>query len=168
MLRLEVRAFPVLADSALRWSRRGWTLNAVRISSAISAGLRVDAEAESKAGPPGIYPGLFRAPACADWRGAEALRAELFWPAPEPVVFAIRVDDQPGNPAYAERFQREFSVTQGWNSVRIPAAELEQTSGGRPLRLESIRQWGVFLVSDKPMDYFLLGTVRLDLQPESP
>jgi hypothetical protein len=60
MVRLEVRAFPVLADSDLRWSRRGWTLNAVRISSAIPTGLRVDAEAESKAGPPGIFPGLFR------------------------------------------------------------------------------------------------------------
>jgi hypothetical protein len=96
------------------------------------------------------------------------LRADLFWPAPEPVGFAIRVDDHSGYPAAAERFQREFSITQGWNSVRIPAAELGRTSGGRPLRLESIRQWGVFLVSDKPLDYFLLGAVSLELQPETP
>ena len=96
------------------------------------------------------------------------MQADLFWPEAGPAVFAVRVDDRPGNPSYAERFQKEFAVTQGWNAVRIPAEEIAKTPAGRPLRLDQVRQWGVFLVSDVPFDYFLVGTVRLEMQEEKP
>ena len=96
------------------------------------------------------------------------MQVDLFWPESLPAVFAVRVDDRPGNPPYAERFQKEFAVAQGWNAVRISAEEIAQAAGGRPLRLDQVRQWGVFLVSDIPFDYFLVGTVRLEMQEEKP
>ena len=67
------------------------------------------------------------------------------------------MDDLPGNPPYAERFQREFAVTQGWNHVKIPAAQWGTASGGRAMNVEAIRQWGLFLVSaTEGFDYFCL------------
>ena len=96
------------------------------------------------------------------------MQVDLFWPEAWPAVFAVRVDDRPGNPPYAERFQKEFAVTQGWNAVRIPAGEIAQTAGGRPTRLDQVRQWGVFLVSDVPFDYFSVGIVHVELQEEQP
>lgn len=96
------------------------------------------------------------------------MQMDLFWPEAGSAVFAVRVDDRPGNPPYAERFQKEFAVTQGWNAVRIPAEVIAQTAGGHPLHLDQVRQWGVFLVSDVPFDYFLIGTVRLDMSEEKP
>ena len=166
LLRMEVRAFPVLADSRALWSRRGWELNSVQTARANPSGFRVEADSDEGARRP--YPGLFRRPACPDWRSLRALRADLYWPAAASAIFAIRVDDRPGNPPYAERFQQEFSVTQGWNSVQIFGEQIRQTSGGRPMRLETIWQWGVFLVSDVPLDYFLLGTVRIEWPEEHP
>ena len=162
----ESRAFPVLLAPDAAWSRRGWTLNGVRLASASTAGLRF--EQEMAPGKGRTYPGMFRPCRPGDWRGLKCLRAELFWPADTPAVFAIRVDDQPGNPEYAERFQREFTATQGWNSIAIPAAELQRAAGGRLLALDAIRQWGVFLVSEVPFDYFLVGPVRLEMQKETP
>ncbi len=164
---LESRAFPWLVDPAAAWSRRGWTLTGVRLAPAAGPGLRLERDPPDgdQSAP---YPGAFRRPACGDWRGAAGLRAELFWPPESSAVLAIRVDDREGNPPYAERFQREFTVTQGWNLVEIPAAELRQTPGGHPLALAAVRQWGVFLVSDMPFDYFLIGPVRLVMPKETP
>lgn len=163
----EMRAFPVLAEPGSVWTERGWTENGVRMISVSGEGFRVEADPVS-AGEGTAYPGVFRSTACSDWRGAESLRASLFWPATNQVFFALRVDDRAGNAPYADRFQLEFAVTQGWNSVRVPVEDLRRTSGGRPMDLSSIRHWGVFLVSDSPFDYFLLGSVSLDLLQERP
>lgn len=168
MWRTEIRAFPVLAAPGSFWSGRGWTLNSVRISASSENHFRVITRPVMGAGHSAAYPGLFRVPAGSDWRRMESLQAAVFWPGPEPAGFAFRVDDRPGNPPYAERFQFEFAVTQGWNAVHIPAEELGRTFGGRAMRLDSICQWGVFLVSDVPFDYFSLGPVRLNLKQEHP
>lgn len=168
MWRLEMRAFPVLAQPGAGWARRGWTLNACTLSVSPESRFRVAGVNEGKGGRPPAYPGLFRIPVRPDWSRQTALRTAIFWPRPEPGVFAVRVDDRAGNPPYAERFQKEFAVTQGWNAVEIRAAELRRTSGGRPLDLESIRLWGVFLVSPVPLDYFLLDPVRLVPEENGP
>jgi hypothetical protein len=165
MVQAECRAFPALAQPGTVWARRGWALNGVALSSARGSGFKLvpvpDKCAEA-------YPGLFREPAVGDWRGIRRFHADVYWPETTPAAFAIRVDDRPGHPPYADRFQKEFGVTQGWNAVRISAEEIAQTAGGRPLRLDTVRQWGVFLVSDVPFDYFCLGPVGLDMQEEQP
>lgn len=161
----EVRAFPVLARPGSFWAARGWELIGVELD--VDAG-RGFAATPAPGAEPGVYPGLFRAPAVRNWRRAQNLKTTIYWPEAAPAIFAIRIDDRPRNPPYAERFQKEFAVTQGWNEVEIPAAELARAAGGRDLRLERIAQWGVFLVSKVPFDYFLLGPVVLDMQEECP
>lgn len=163
---LESRAFPVLSDPDAAWSRHGWTLNGVRLASSTPGHLRF--ERDPVQGEGDAYPGVFRPSRHGDWRGVQSFRASLYWSMEMSAVFAVRVDDRPGNPPYADRFQREFAVSQGWNSVVIPAAELQRTAGGRSMTLGSVRQWGVFLVSEVPFDYFLVGPVRLEMQEETP
>lgn len=165
MAGMEFRAFPVLAKPGALWSSRGWNLNGVDLAFARGEGFRLSPDPhESRV----AYPGFFRNPVCRDWCGIRSLRLDLYWPSARTAVFAVRIDDRFGNPPYADRFQREFSVGLGWNSVVISAAEIAQTAGGRPLRLDQIRQWGVFLVSDIPFDYFLVGPVGLEMQEEQP
>lgn len=161
---LEKRDFPLLADPARRWAGRGWIENGGRLRRE-EEGFRFLSDDPTT---PAAYPGVFRVPAAKDWRRIEALDTSLYWPEEKPAVMGLRVDDQPGQPPYADRFQREFSVTQGWNRVRIPVRELGRTADGRSLRLDGIRRWGVFLVSGEAFDYFLLGPVRLTLQEETP
>lgn len=161
---LERRDFPILAEPARCWAGRGWMENGGRLHREEEGFLFLPDTPASRT----AYPGVFRVPAAKDWRKTKALELSLYWPEDKPAVMGLRVDDQPGQPSYAERFQREFAVTQGWNRVRIPVRELGQTAGGRPLRLDGIRRWGVFLVSDEVFDYFLLGPVRLTLQEKMP
>ena len=113
-------------------------------------------------------PGLFRTTPHPDWRGMGEIQAAIFWPGDGSAVMALRIDDQEGNPAYADRFQKEFTVTQGWSRVQIPRSEWGWTSGGQPMHVEAIRQWGVFLVSAQAFDYFALGTVKLEPVEERP
>jgi hypothetical protein len=154
----EARAFPVLMVADSVWAETGWQLNAVRLQRSPGQGLRIaPADADT------AYPGLFRAPARKDWRGAQGISLTLYWPDEHPAILAIRADDRPENPAYADRFQQEFTVTQGWNRVWIAGKELARTSGGRPMEMGHIRQWGVFLVSAAAFDYVLMGEVRLEL-----
>jgi len=161
----EARAFPILMQPGARWSARAWSLNGIEIAATGAEGLvcRPVPQAEAVA-----YPGLFRRPVHADWSGIRTLHVRLDWPESMPAVFAVRVDDRPGNPPYADRFQKEFVVTQGWNRVDVSAAELAQASGGRPLHMDRIAHWGVFLVSDVPFDYFSVGIVHVELQEEQP
>lgn len=165
MFGMEFHAFPVLAKPGALWAERGWSLNGVDLSISRRKGFRLNGLPRGKGG---AYPGAFREPACKDWRGTQSLNLELFWPEAIPAIFAVRVDDRPENPPYAERFQRELSVTQGWNSIQIPAEEMAWASGGRPMRLDDIRRWGVFLVSDVCFDYFLIRNVRLERKEEGP
>lgn len=151
----EKGAFPVLADFEASWGQRGWELNGV----ALGEGGRM----LPMAGGGGAYPGLFRTPAVCDWRGVQAFRCQVFWPMTNPVTGVIRVDDRAGNPPYAERFQMEWTLTNGWNDIWIGREELGKTSGGRSMDLGHIHLWGVFLVSPGPFDYFSLRAVRLDL-----
>ena len=164
---MECRSFPVLADRGACWARRGWELNGVRLSTSSGLVFRIE---RVLAGRESVmaYPGVFRAPAWKNWRGLRSWGTTLYWPGPASAVFAVRVDDRAGDPPYAERFQREFVVTQGWNAVEISAEEMSRTSGGRPLRLDQVRSWGLFLVSDAPFDYFLIGETRLHLNEDRP
>ncbi len=161
----EARAFPILMQPGAGWSARSWSLNGIAVAASGAAGLvcRPAPQAAAVA-----YPGLFRRPIHADWSRIRTLHVPLYWPESKPAVFAVRVDDHPGNPPYAERFQKEFAVTQGWNRADVSAAELAHASGGRPMQMDRIAHWGVFLVSDVPFDYFSIGIVRMELQEEHP
>jgi len=162
LLHMERSAFPVLLEPEAVWSRKNWILNGVIPPSPDKESIRWDVASPEKVGIRPAYPGAFRRPACVDWRRGSIFSLHLFWPDSASAIFAIRVDDKPNNPPYAERFQREFSVTQGWNSIQIPMAELQQTPGGRLLDIQSICHWGVFLVEGPSLDYFLLGVVQLE------
>ena len=155
----EVRAFPVLVDPYALWARQGWAQHGGRIRIRDFSQLWFDSGPTAEEAE---YPGLFRSAAHSDWRGFAALKGSMYWPEAVPVVMAVRVDDQRGNPPYAERFQQEMVATQGWNQIMIPTTALQKTPGGRQLRLDQIQQWGVFLVSPPPFTHFILGEFVLD------
>lgn len=165
---MEMRAFPVLADPSTAWGRRNWTLNHLEMGGRSKDCFRLVPAAGDSTKGPAKYPGMFRRPAVRDWREARAWAVDFYWPRTEPAWLAIRVDDAVPEPAYADRFQKEILVTQGWNHVRIAMKEMTRTAGGRLMKLDEIRRWGVFLVSPGPFDYFLLGPVRLIMSEGPP
>ena len=159
---MEIRAFPVLASGSEAWASRGWTARGMRLAGSRDGFLRM--EPDGGVGVGEGYPGLFRRPAVADWSGGGEMVARIYWSGPDGAVLALRIDDGPGNPSYAERFQREFSVSNGWNEIGLAPEEWRTAGGGRRLDDKSIRVWGLFLVSPSHFDYLLLDTVRLEME----
>lgn len=165
MVAQEVRAFPVLAAPDVRWAGRGWLENGGHLRRE-AEGFRFTPESEQVGSE--SYPGVFREPVVRDWRQMTALESSIYWPGEASAIMGLRVDDRRGNPPYAERFQQEFTVTQGWNQIWIPIEAMSRTSGGRPFQLDHVVHWGVFLVSDVPVDYFLIRSVQLLVPEEQP
>lgn len=165
MVAQELRAFPVLAAPDAHWAGRGWLENGGHLRRE-AEGFRFTPNSDQVGSD--SYPGVFREPVVRDWRQMVALDSAMYWPETAPAIMGLRVDDRRGNPPYAERFQQEFAVTQGWNHIQITVEKLSQTSGGRPFQLEHVVHWGVFLVSDVPVDYFLIRSVQLIVPKEQP
>ncbi len=160
LLAQEARAFPVLLDPQSIWARQGWTQQGGQVQPLDFSKFCFRA---NSSGEEVEYPGLFRPVFHCDWRGITALRGSIYWPNAMPTICAIRVDDQRGNPPYADRFQREMAITQGWNQIVIPSAELRMTPSGRELQMEQIQQWGIFLIAPPQFENFVLGCFALEL-----
>lgn len=160
LLAQEVRAFPVLLDPQSIWAKQGWTQQDGRVRALDFSKFCFSADLSREEVE---YPGLFRPVAHGDWRGVTALRGSIYWPNAMPTICAIRVDDQRGNPPYADRFQREMAITQGWNQIVIPSAELRMTPSGRALQMEHIQQWGIFLISPPQFERLVLGYFTVEL-----
>lgn len=153
----EIRAYPVLMDGGSRWGRYRWERNGVKMRPRKKhLGVILDRNAPTE------YPGLFRSPLCRDWSGSKGMEVLVYWPQRNggDGILGFRIDDRPGNPPYADRWQTEVAVTSGWNTV-VLTGEWLQTPGGRRMDASRIRDWGVFVISSPKTNYFGLGTTRL-------
>ncbi|MDD3605319.1 MAG: hypothetical protein PHD86_09050, partial [Kiritimatiellae bacterium] len=107
------------------------------------------------------YPGLFLESMPRDWRGAEALLFDIFWPEISAREICVRMDDQKGNPAYANRFQKSFVLQPGMNRIRLECEEFSRTSGGAMMDLSHVMRMGLFYLKAEKDDVFYLDNVRL-------
>lgn len=154
----EEASFPVLADFASGWGNAGWDLNGVSL--AREGYLQCKASAD-----PEQFPGLFRSPVACDWSAFSFLAFRILWPGKDSVALGVRIDDLPGNPPYGDRYQQHFTLTNGWNEIRMADIGTGKTPDGRLLDWQHVREWGVFLVSPPHFDYFRISNVVLEREP---
>jgi hypothetical protein len=110
------------------------------------------------------WPGVFMTDLPSDWQEANALSFDLFVGPENQGGFELRVDDQPENPPYAQRFQVTLDLKPGWNHVTIPAEFMRETPSGRLLDLSRIHTFGIFMTRAEPYAYFRLDHVKLELR----
>lgn len=139
-------AYPVLVGFDTRWVESRWLVQGMEVE--VDGGgwwARVTGE--------DAYPGLFLVDVPGDWRGVEAIALDVAYEgtADSPVLW-WRMDDLPGNPPYAERFQRAMALTGGRQAMRIERAWFEQAGNGRAMALERIVAAGLFLTGARPGD----------------
>lgn len=164
LLGTEWRAFPVLAAGGGGCWAEDWHLRGVTGEST-PEGLRMVLAPEG----PKRWRGAFRVPARRDWSrlGDWVLRVD--WGGTEETTLVVRLDDRRQKmPPYAERFQREWRVSPGWNELVIPRAEWTRTSGGSPLDASDIARWGVFLLTPADFEHWTLGQTQLEPPNERP
>jgi len=101
-----------------------------------------------------------------DWSGFDALVVSVANPGSQALSLNVRIDDQPRDTVYEERFNRERILPPGsalrW---RIPVAEIEQGPVGRLLGLSHITRVIVFLSPGSRGAAFDLRDVRLEPAP---
>lgn len=153
------RDFPLIASFESwpelgRWSFHG--VHASRSADHVKTGrysLRVEVD------DTGGYPSFFLDDEARDWSSLKRLCTDLFVEGAQPVRLWIRVDDLPGNPPYAERFQVLHNLAPGFHSLCLDTTDL-RTEGGRPLDLRHIHAFGIFFDGAESGDVVYFDSIR--------
>lgn len=158
-------AFPVLASFEDRTELERWLLNGVSLSliktdhmTGKFGGLVSCTNAAAE------YPGLFLTELVGNWTNAQALVFDVYWSGLAETNLEFRLDDQPGNPSYSERFQTSLRLIPGWNMFTMPLSDMRESPSGRCLQFDRIRQAGFFFMHAEPNDYLILDNIRLTLR----
>ncbi len=98
-----------------------------------------------------------------DWRDRRALAFQVFNPG-HPLTLHYRVHDalhRGEMQTYGNRYNGRTLLTEGWNEIIIPLAEILAAPEGRQMDVTKIRGFGVFVVQQKERRVLFLDNVRL-------
>ncbi len=88
---------------------------------------------------------------------------DVFSPSVPPLPFEVRIDDDQDCSVFENRFNRTFTLKSGWNSVRIPVAEIEHGPRDHLLHLHHIRRILFFTTQVSSMTRWNLDSVRFEV-----
>lgn len=101
-----------------------------------------------------------------DWRAFDALIVSVANPGTRALSLNVRIDDQPRDTEYEDRFNRELVLPPGGALLwRIPVTDIEQGPASRLLDLSHITRVVIFLSPGSQGAAFDLKQVRLERAP---
>ena len=169
--RKALKQFPVLADFESRFEIERWTGDAdFSIYHETyyhgKASLKVELNTS-------LYSGVGLKYFPENWQHYNELQLSIFNPDSEPIQLTCRIHDRQhtrGIQLYADRFNRKFSMSSGWNLIRIKLKDIENAPHKRKMALNQIQGLGIFAISlSKPrtvyVDYVRL--VKTKFQPQT-
>lgn len=153
------RQFPVLSDfetpfEARRWSSGEIDKTFVRHG---QASLRVAMGTEK-------YAGTTLVRSFGDWQGYSTFAFSLYNPDADPLHITVSIRDEEHwrrGGEYEDRFNRVFSMGQGWNEVHIPVADIAHAPAMRKLELNQLNEVVIFTVDPPVPRVMYLDYVRL-------
>ena len=156
------RKFPVLADFSSELEGQRWKGNVEIVQLASEAGphaaLRIGIDTRH-------YSGASLAHFYRDWRGYRYLHLEIFNPDRDSIKVTLRIhDDQhygPGRGDYYDRYNRQFVIEHGWNSIRIELSDVAGAARERRIDLGRIQGLGLFTVDSPRHRDIYLARLRL-------
>ena len=86
---------------------------------------------------------------------------DIFNPRGAALPLTIRIDDRPDYPDYPNRYNVSFSFHSGMNHFVLPLQNLVTAGGRRPLNLEQIYRFLIYMVDPVEKATFYLDNVRL-------
>jgi len=155
--RKALKQFPVLADFESRFEIDRWTGDAdFSIDHETyhhgKASLKVELNTS-------LYSGVGLKYFPENWQHYNELQLSIFNPDPEPIQLTCRIHDRQhtrGLQLYADRFNRKFSISSGWNLIRIQLKEIENAPHNRNMALSQIQGLGIFAISlSKPRTVYV-------------
>ena len=112
--------------------------------------------------PPAQYPGVNFKRVHPDWSNHRFLKMDLYNPAEDTFTFHVRIDDEKSGWEYADRFDVNFEIKKGKNSISIPLDSLKTNFTPRPLNLQKIERFMVFVPRNASKREFYLDNIRLE------
>lgn len=151
------RQFPVLADFETpleldRWVNRAQLREETQLVRHGHKAMRVQLSTAKYSGVSMHYfPG--------DWRGYNTLHYSVYNPHPVGLILNCRIHDthhKAHGQAYADRFNQQFTLQQGWNDLVVSLDKVKNAPKGRTMDMEQIEGFGVFVVQQaQPMEMYL-------------
>jgi VanZ family protein len=108
------------------------------------------------------FPGMGVVEPYPDWRDRQTLAVDLYNPADAPLELGVRIHDFQHNDDYYDRFNRVVAVQPGFQTVRIPIADIEQGPRSRRLDLAHVAGVKLFLIRPTKSVRFYAGNFRLE------
>jgi len=87
---------------------------------------------------------------------------DLYNPAEDTFSFHVRIDDEKSGWEYADRFDMNFEIKKGKNSVSIPTEAIKTNLNPRPLNLKSIKRMMVFVPNNPKKRELYIDYIRLE------
>jgi VanZ family protein len=149
--------FPVLSDFETRFESDRWTgdadfSTANKIHSHGKASLKVELNTS-------LYSGVGLKYFPENWQQYNELQLSIFNPTSEPIQLTCRIHDRQhtrGTHLYEDRFNKSFSISSGWNLIRIPLSQIVNAPLKRKMALNQIQGLGIFAVSlPKPRTIYI-------------
>lgn len=111
---------------------------------------------------PATYPRFTFKEPVPDWRSYRDFVFEVFSDLPTPVEIVLRIDDEPHNQMYTDRFNRALTVVPGANTFRIPLTDVRAAPRGRQMDMRHIAKFIVFAVDPAEPFSLFLNAFRLE------
>jgi VanZ family protein len=158
-IRQASKEFPVLGDFETCLETRRWS------SGEIDKGIDRHGESSLKVSlGTGKYAGTTLERSFGDWRGYSTFAFSIYNPDPGPLVITVSIRDEEHfrrGGEYHDRFNRVFTIEQGWNDVYIPIADIENAPSARRLELNHLSEVVIFTVDPPAPRVMYLDYVRL-------
>lgn len=110
---------------------------------------------------PGTYSGVVYSANGFDWSPYRTLAFDIFTPEP-PFDLNLRIDDDRPCTDFDDRYNAALSLRSGWNSIRIPLAQIESAPRTRLLNLRAVRRMLLFTLPQREPRVFYLAHLRLE------
>ena len=152
--------FPVLAQFDTRYEHQRWSAGTPDDSVAAvgSRSLRVTLRDGRR------YPGTTLRRSLGDWSGHDTLQLSIYLPDDEPLQVTLSIRDRdhfPRGGAFHDRFNRNFELEQGWNTLEIPIDEIRNAPRDRTMDLAALTEMAVFTTGLERERVIFVDAVRL-------
>ena len=136
-MRQASKQFLVLGDFETRFETKRWS------SGEIDKGIARHGESTLRVPlPVKTYSGTTLKRSFGDWRGYSTFAFSLYNPDPQPLPITVSIRDEEHfrrGGEFNDRFNRIFTMEQGWNDISIPIADIEEAPAARKLGLDHLR-----------------------------
>jgi len=96
---------------------------------------------------PAVYPSISLVHLKSDWRGYEQLSLSIYSINRQDIPFEIKVHDKyhtRNRGGYNDRFNKNITLKQGWNLIKIPISEIAAAPKGRFMDMSEINKISLF------------------------